>query len=175
MYFTFHIPCARCHNRGFPSLGQMTKALKGNDKVMFLALQTVFEGHHASTYEKMICMQIQYKIKNFIEHRKSGSVAPIHNPKYIRNSMKVKHDKAHNRFTMDINGEVAKVDYQLQSGKMHLVYSEVPFELRGQGYGKKLVEGTFEKLTEEGHEAVAVCSYVKAVAERSNKWRSIIG
>jgi predicted GNAT family acetyltransferase len=89
--------------------------------------------------------------------------------------MEIKHDKENNRFTMDIHGEDAKVDYRFRDGKMHLVYSEVPFEMRGQGYGKKLVEGTFEKLTGEGHEAVAVCSYIRAVARRSEKWRSIIG
>jgi len=40
--------------------------------------------------------------------------------------------------------------------------------------GKVLVEKTFEKLTEEGYTAVAICSYVKAVASRSEKWKHII-
>lgn len=89
--------------------------------------------------------------------------------------MNVIHDRENHRFTMDVKGKMAKVDYSLKNGKMYLVYSEVPYEFRGRGYGKKLVEGTFEKLTAEGYKAVAVCSYIKAVARRSVKWQSIIG
>lgn len=75
---------------------------------------------------------------------------------------------------MNINGETAKVNYRMDNGKMYLTYSEVPSHLRGKGHGKKLVENTFAKLTEEGYTAVAVCSYIKAVARRSDKWNSII-
>ena len=94
--------------------------------------------------------------------------------KLIPQILDIEHDKHHNRFTLNINGELAKVDYKIKNNKMYLVHSEVPYNLRGQGIGKTLVEKTFEKLTEEGYEAVAVCSYVKAVAKRSEKWNSII-
>ncbi|MBJ7882166.1 GNAT family N-acetyltransferase [Gelidibacter salicanalis] len=89
--------------------------------------------------------------------------------------MKVIHDKDKQQFTMEVDGEIAKVEYEMQNGKMHLVYSEVPFNIRGQGIGKMLVKKTFEKLTEEGYEAVAVCGYIKLVAKRSDKWNNIIG
>ncbi len=89
--------------------------------------------------------------------------------------MKVIHDKDNHQFTMEVDGEIAKVDYTLKDGKMLLVYSEVPFNIRGQGIGKVLVEKTFEKLTEEGYQAVAVCGYIKSVAKRSDKWNAIIG
>ncbi|MBC8766403.1 N-acetyltransferase [Arenibacter sp. BSSL-BM3] len=89
-------------------------------------------------------------------------------------NLKVQHDKENKKFTMVINGETAMVTYKLVDGKMYLTYSEVPFKLRGKGYGKKLVEGTFEQLTNEGYKAVAVCSYIKAVARRGKIWNSII-
>lgn len=89
--------------------------------------------------------------------------------------MEVQHQSDKNRFTMNMKGGQAKVEYEMRDGTMYLVYSEVPPELRGQGIGKQLVEKTFEKLTEEGYKAVAVCSYVKSVARNSEKWNSIIG
>ena len=89
-------------------------------------------------------------------------------------NLTVEHEKDNKRFTMAINGEIAKVEYQLRDDKMYLTYSEIPLKLRGKGYGKELVEGTFEQLTKEGYKAVAVCSYIKAVARRSEKWNSII-
>ncbi|MFT6797070.1 MAG: putative GNAT family acetyltransferase/glutaredoxin [Maribacter sp.] len=94
--------------------------------------------------------------------------------KLMPSRLPIFHDKENRRFTLDINGEIAKVDYQLKEGKMYLVHSEVPYNLRGQGIGKVLVEKTFEKLTEENYLAVAVCSYVKAIKNRSDHWSTII-
>jgi predicted GNAT family acetyltransferase len=88
--------------------------------------------------------------------------------------LEIVHDKENMRFTLDINGEIAKIDYSIEGGKMHLTHSEVPYNLRGQGIGKVLVEKTFEKLTEEGYKAVAVCSYIQTVKNRSEHWKKII-
>ena len=41
----------------------MVTALEGNDQVVFLAIQTVFEGHHANTYDKIIETQKKYELK----------------------------------------------------------------------------------------------------------------
>lgn len=94
--------------------------------------------------------------------------------KLIPQQLDIQHDKDNQRFTLDINGEIAKVDYSIGAGKMYLTHSEVPYNLRNRGIGKELVLKTFEKLTEEGFKAVAVCSYIKAVKERSDRWKSII-
>jgi len=94
--------------------------------------------------------------------------------KLIPEILDIKHDKQQQQFTLDINGELAKVDYKIKENKMYLVHSEVPYNLRGQGIGKVLVEKTFEQLTKEGYKAAAICSYVKAVASRSDKWKDII-
>jgi predicted GNAT family acetyltransferase/glutaredoxin len=94
--------------------------------------------------------------------------------KLIPSRLNSVHDKENTRFIIDINGELAKVEYTLRDGKMYLVHSEVPYNLRGQGIGKVLVEKTFEKLTEENYTAVAVCSYIKLVKNRSDYWNGII-
>ncbi|WP_296385021.1 N-acetyltransferase [Winogradskyella sp.] len=94
--------------------------------------------------------------------------------KLIPSRLDIVHDKENKRFTLDINGELAKIDYSIRDGKMYLNHSKVPFNLRGQGIGKVLVEKTFEQLTKEGYKAVAVCSYIKAVARRSEHWKTII-
>ncbi|NYJ28081.1 N-acetyltransferase [Allomuricauda sp. ARW1Y1] len=94
--------------------------------------------------------------------------------KLIPSMLEIKHDKEAQKFTMDINGEEARVEYNLRDGKMYLVHSEVPYQLRGRGIGKELVLKTFEKLTEEGYKAVAICTYIKAIKNRDPKWKEII-
>ncbi|NJB83691.1 GNAT family N-acetyltransferase [Wenyingzhuangia aestuarii] len=88
--------------------------------------------------------------------------------------MEIEHQKDKNRYILTIDDQIAKVEYMIKNNLMYLTHSEVPNSLRGQGVGKKLVTQTFEKLTEEGYKAVAVCSYVKAIAQRSEKWKNII-
>lgn len=55
--------CPGCHSKGLPDLKKMVDALKENDKVVFLAVQTVFEGYDTNTYEKMVETQKQYELK----------------------------------------------------------------------------------------------------------------
>jgi hypothetical protein len=64
--------------------------------------------------------------------------------KLIPSRLPIVHDKENRRFTLDINGEIAKVDYRLKEGKIYLAHSEVPYNLRPQGIKKVLVEKTFE-------------------------------
>ena len=88
--------------------------------------------------------------------------------------MEIQHQKEKNRYILNIDEHIAKIEYEIKNDKMYLIHSEVPPSLRGQGIGKILVTKTFEKLTEEGYQAVAVCSYIKLVAIRSEKWKNII-
>ncbi len=61
--FCFQSWCPGCHSAGLPNLQKMVNALKGNDKIVFIAIQTVFEGHDENTYEKMVETQKKYDLK----------------------------------------------------------------------------------------------------------------
>lgn len=89
---------------------------------------------------------------------------------------KIIHNKEKQQFILPLENNLeAKIEYKLNSENvMYLTHSETPPELRGQGIGKELVEKTFEQLTNEGYKAVAICSYIKHVAEKSEKWSKII-
>ena len=61
--YCFQAWCPGCHSRGLPALQKMTQALEGDDDVVFLAIQTVFEGSHANTYRRMLEIQKEYKLE----------------------------------------------------------------------------------------------------------------
>lgn len=85
------------------------------------------------------------------------------------------HQEEENKFILNIeDGGEAFLDYEVEEGVLQLVYSEVPSQYRGKGVGKDLVLKTFEKLTEEGYKAKAHCGYIKAIRDRSEKWKDII-
>ena len=61
--YCFQSWCPGCHSRGLPALQKMVEALKENETIVFLAIQTVFEGYEVNTYGKMIETQKQYNLK----------------------------------------------------------------------------------------------------------------
>ena len=60
--YCFQSWCPGCHSAGLPSLQKMTAALADNENMVFLAVQTVFEGAHANTKEKMLEVQKKYEL-----------------------------------------------------------------------------------------------------------------
>ena len=79
-----------------------------------------------------------------------------------------------NMFVMRVGDDFAKIEYIVKNNCYHLVHSEVPNRLRGKGIGRELVEKTFEYLHLNQIKAIAVCSYIKAVANRSEKLKLLI-
>lgn len=61
--YCFQSWCPGCHSKGLPDLKKMVEALNGNKNVVFLAIQTVFEGHDENTIEKMKDTQKQYGLE----------------------------------------------------------------------------------------------------------------
>ena len=61
--YCFQAWCPGCHSRGLPALQKMVTALKNKEKVAFLAIQTVFEGSSANTFEKMTKIQKEYELE----------------------------------------------------------------------------------------------------------------
>jgi thiol-disulfide isomerase/thioredoxin len=61
--YGFQSWCPGCHSRGLPTLKALVKKYKGRDDIVFLAIQTVFEGFDANTYEKMLEVQKQYELE----------------------------------------------------------------------------------------------------------------
>lgn len=61
--YCFQHWCPGCHSVGLPNLQKMVEALKGNNKVVFVAIQTVFEGYHENTFDKMLETQKKYKLE----------------------------------------------------------------------------------------------------------------
>lgn len=88
--------------------------------------------------------------------------------------MMITHIKDKKRFELETEQGTAFVSYHLDKDTLVLWHSEVPYALRGQGIGKQLVEGTFEFIREHKLNAIATCSYIRAIAQRDNQWHNVI-
>ncbi len=111
--YCFQSWCPGCHSRGLPALQEMVTALEGNSKVAFLAIQTVFEGKHANTFERMKEVQKQYDLDIPFAHDEGDSTT--------RNISSVMHDYKTGGtpwfILIDQNNQVVFNDYFLNTEK----------------------------------------------------------
>lgn len=61
--YCFQSWCPGCHSKGLPDLKLMVDALRDNQNIIFLAVQTVFEGFEENTFEKLRETQEKYDLK----------------------------------------------------------------------------------------------------------------
>jgi uncharacterized protein len=80
------------------------------------------------------------------------------------------HHPDKSQFTLDWNGHIAFVDYEVKADTWYLLHAEVPAALRGQGVGQVLVEKTYAYLRELGIQSVPVCTYIQALIKRNPEW-----
>jgi uncharacterized protein len=80
------------------------------------------------------------------------------------------HQPDQSQFTLDWNGHIAFVDYEIKNSTWYLLHAEVPAALRGQGVGQVLVEKTYAYLREHGIQSVPVCTYIQALIKRNPEW-----
>lgn len=55
--------CPGCHSHGLPALKKISDAMQDNPKIVFAAIQTVFEGFSTNTRDKVRKTQLQYDLQ----------------------------------------------------------------------------------------------------------------
>jgi thiol-disulfide isomerase/thioredoxin len=66
--YGFQSWCPGCHSKGFPTLQQLIKRFDGEDDVVFVAVQTTFEGYGSNTPGKALETAKRYDLKIPIGH-----------------------------------------------------------------------------------------------------------
>ena len=69
---------------GFPTLQKLTQAFKNESQVVFLAVQTVFEGHEYNSQDKLRKNQLEWGLKIPMAHA-SGNPQAHEIPSIMRN------------------------------------------------------------------------------------------
>lgn len=66
--YCFQSWCPGCHSSGFPALAKLSETFEDDDGIVFLAVQTVFEGHAANTAQKIPGIRKKYGLTVPIGH-----------------------------------------------------------------------------------------------------------
>jgi predicted GNAT family acetyltransferase len=72
-------------------------------------------------------------------------------------------DNTHaSRFEIDVDGEIAYLEYERRPGAVALIHTVVPPALQGRGLANELAKGALDAVRAEGSRVIAICPVVRA-------------
>jgi len=86
----------------------------------------------------------------------------------------IRHDVQASRFKTEVEGWIARCDYRMSDGVMHLVHTEVAPALEGRGIGAALVRAALEHASAHGLRVRPGCSFVRAYLARHPQFSSLL-
>jgi hypothetical protein len=86
----------------------------------------------------------------------------------------VRHNPQASRFETEVDGRLARCDYRIHDGVIHLVHTEVPPALEGRGIGAALVRAALEHASGQGLRVRPRCSFVSAYLARHPEFRRLV-
>jgi uncharacterized protein len=78
----------------------------------------------------------------------------------------VNHEAAADRFTAEVDGERAVLDYALEAGVMTITHTGVPKPIEGRGIAGELMREALSAARNNGWRVVPACSYAAAYIEK---------
>jgi uncharacterized protein len=78
----------------------------------------------------------------------------------------IDHDRAAHRFTTEVDGNRAELDYTLADGVMTITHTQVPPAIGGRGIAAELMEAALSAARASGWTVNPACSYAKAYLEK---------
>lgn len=83
-------------------------------------------------------------------------------------------NEAKHRFEIEVNDNIAFIEYKQKGNTVYLVHTETPPELEGKGVASALVEKTLHYLDEQNLKLVPLCSFVQAYLQRHPQWNRLL-
>ena len=89
--------------------------------------------------------------------------------------MEIKHQAENSRFTVEVDGYTARVDYKIGNGALDIRHTIVPKEIGGRGIASALVKAAADYAVEHNLKPVATCSYAVVWFKRHPEYNAATG
>ena len=86
----------------------------------------------------------------------------------------VRHNKAHSRYEMEVDGMLSVADYRMDGNKMLFTHTGVPRELEGRGIAGKIVKFALDDARAQNFTVVPLCSYVVTYIRRHAEYQDLL-
>jgi predicted GNAT family acetyltransferase len=83
-------------------------------------------------------------------------------------------NRAHSRFELEEQGQLAFADYRRTGGRLIIPHVEAAPGLRGTGAAGRLMEGVLASARSEGLKVVPLCGYAAAYIRRHKQHQDLV-
>ncbi|KLD78335.1 N-acetyltransferase [Xanthomonas hyacinthi] len=87
----------------------------------------------------------------------------------------IEHDPQRQRFTLQLDGHEAELDYLMQDGRLVITHTGVPTAIGGRGLAARLVTAALEHARAQGLKVVPACSYAALFVQRHPEYADVLG
>jgi len=87
---------------------------------------------------------------------------------------KVVDNAAERRFELEVEGQLATLDYERDGDRLVLLHTEVPLELEGKGYGSAVVQGALEHARSARLRIVPSCPFVREFVHKNPEYELLV-
>jgi predicted GNAT family acetyltransferase len=78
------------------------------------------------------------------------------------------------RFELDVDGQVAFIEYTFRNNVMYLDHTEVPAALEGKGIGSKIVVKALEYIRDHNYKLAPRCPFVFKYMGKHPEWHFLL-
>lgn len=87
---------------------------------------------------------------------------------------KLRINTASNRLELEVEGNIAFIEYRLSHETLFLTHTEVPPALEGKGVGSAIVAKALQYAKENKYKIVPVCVFVQSYLKRHPQWNDVV-
>ena len=91
---------------------------------------------------------------------------------YDEQKLKVNTDS--HRLELEIEGDIAFIEYKLEGDRLYLIHTEVPPSLEGKGAGSAIVQKALQYAKDNSYKIVPICSFVRGYLKKHKEWNDIV-
>lgn len=84
------------------------------------------------------------------------------------------HNQAAARFSIEKNGHMAVLEYEIHGGRIIFTHTGVPSALEGQGIGSLLARAGLDHARAEGLRVVPLCSFIAGYIRKHLEYQDLV-
>ena len=88
--------------------------------------------------------------------------------------LEIRHNIAASRFEIQVENDIAMLDYRQRGNMITFTHTGVPTELEGRGIGSQLARAGLEYAREKSFKVVPLCWFVAGYIERHPEYKSLL-
>ena len=87
---------------------------------------------------------------------------------------KLEVNREFHRLELEVERNIAFIEYKLDNDALFLIHTEVPAALEGKGAGSAIVQKALQYAKDNNYKIVPICPFVQSYLKRHKKWNYMV-